>query len=154
MASTRSGTTPAHDWANYPDLITAFARRLGGVVIENRPAVDVLRQHDAPEVLHYADPPYPYETRNARWAGKAYRFEMSEGDHREFAAALHQLRGMVVVSGYPCALYDDLFGDWRRVQRQSMSDGARPRTECLWLNLAAVRTLEQENHQLTLLEMT
>lgn len=40
-------------------------------------------------------------------------------------------------SGYPSPLYDTLYGDWVRVDREAMADGARPRTECLWLNNAA-----------------
>lgn len=61
--SNRSGTTPAHDWANYPEMLDAFTARLRGVVIEKRPAVDVLAQQDGPETLHYVDPPYVHSTR-------------------------------------------------------------------------------------------
>lgn len=35
----------------------------GGVVIENRPAGEIMPQHDTLETLHYVDPPYPLETR-------------------------------------------------------------------------------------------
>jgi hypothetical protein len=44
--SHRSGTTPAHDWANYPGHVSAFTARLAGVCIENRPAAEVILQHD------------------------------------------------------------------------------------------------------------
>jgi DNA adenine methylase len=39
--SNRSGTTPAHDWANFPKVLDFFIRRLSGVVIEQRPASEV-----------------------------------------------------------------------------------------------------------------
>jgi DNA adenine methylase len=138
--SNRSGTTPAHDWGNYPDQLAAVLERLRGVVIENRPAVEVIRQHDSPETLHYVDPPYPKESRSD--AGDDYGHEMDTEDHRALATALHTLDGMVILSGYACDLYDDeLFPDWHRVARGTFADGARARTEVLWLNLAATARL-------------
>lgn len=135
--SNRSGTTPAHDWANFPDCLRAIAERLKGVVIENRDAVELMAQHDSPETLHYVDPPYPISTRKMGnpYCGKGYRFELTDDDHRTLGKALHELTGMVVVSGYPCDLYDrEMFPDWKRIERQAHADGARKRTEVLWLN--------------------
>ena len=63
-ASSRSGTTPAHDWGNYPDVLETIIKRVRGVVIENRDAVAVMRQHDDPMALHYVDPPYLPQTRS------------------------------------------------------------------------------------------
>jgi len=37
-------------------------------------------------------------------------------------------------SGYPHPLYDDALADWRRVERVALADGAKPRTEVLWMN--------------------
>jgi len=137
-SSNRSGTTPAHDWANYPDHIKCFTSRLQGVVIENRTAVEVLLQHDTPETLHYVDPPYPHSTRNMKRGNAAYAHEMTDAQHRELAQVLHSLQGMVVLSGYACELYDrELFADWKRVQRLAKADGAKDRIEVLWLNKAA-----------------
>src|SRR5690606_36400469 len=79
--SNRSGTTPAQDWMNYPPHVRTFAERLRGVVIENRDAWDVMRQHDSPETLHYVDPPYMHETRNMRRGNAAYEREMTAEDH-------------------------------------------------------------------------
>lgn len=143
--SSRSGTTPAYDWAHYPWQIDAFVERLRGVVIENRDAADVVRQHDGPETLHYVDPPYVHETRSARRGerGKGYAFEMTDGDHAALAAVLRGLEGMVVLSGYPCDLYDrELYPDWRRIARQHLADGAKRRTEVLWFNPAAAAALQ------------
>jgi DNA adenine methylase len=56
--SNRSGTTPAHDWVNWPDQIAAITARLRGIVIENRLAADVMAQHDRRQTLFYVDPPY------------------------------------------------------------------------------------------------
>jgi DNA adenine methylase len=137
--SNRSGTTPAHDWVNYPNSVGGFVERLAGVVIENRPAVGIMLQHDSPATLHYVDPPYPHVTRAVGAAAKSYRHELTDAEHTELAAALHSLSGMVILSGYPCDLYDrELYRDWKRVERDALADGARPRTEVLWMNDAAV----------------
>lgn len=132
--SNRSGTTPAHDWRNYPGNLGAIMERLRGVCIENRPGAEIMAIHDGPTTLHYVDPPYVPETRDK---GGDYRHEMTDEDHRALAAVLHNLRGMVCLSGYPCDLYEELYGDWRRVERGSHADGARKRIEVLWMNYDA-----------------
>lgn len=142
---TRSGTTPAQDWHNYPSQIQAFVERLRGVVIESAPAADVVKRYDSPETLHYADPPYPHETRTfkSRPTGRVYRFEMTSDDHRTLAAGLHAASGMVAVSGYACELYDnELYPDWHRVTKATHADSALDRTEVLWLNPACASALE------------
>ncbi len=139
--TTRPWKTPAGDWAGYPDLVASFTRRLQGVVIENRPALDVIRRHDNAQALHYVDPPYPHETRQRPDAHR-YALELTADDHRELASVLREAHGMVVISGYPCDLYDnELYPDWQRVERTAFADGARRRTEVLWLSPAAFRRL-------------
>jgi DNA adenine methylase len=131
--SNRSGTTPAHDWAHWPDQVEAFTKRLQGVVIESRNGLDIIEQHDSAETLTYVDPPYPDSTR--RGGAGAYQFEMTDDDHRALAAVLRGVAGFVVVSGYPCELYDqELYADWHRVERKALADGAQARTEVLWLS--------------------
>jgi DNA adenine methylase len=144
--SDRSGTTPAHDWRNLPQALPAITRRLAGVVIEQRSALDILRQHDRSDALHYVDPPYVHETRAAGnpYCGKHYyRHELTDEQHVELAATLHDLQGAVVLSGYPSELYRRLYGDWHQVKHRAYADGARTRVEVLWLNPAAVRGLGQ-----------
>ncbi len=128
---TRSGTTPSHDWRNYPGSFGDVIERLQGVVIENRDAADVMTTYDDIEAVHYVDPPYVAETRNK---GKDYRHEMTDEDHEALSEMLHTLRGSVVLSGYRSALYDALYKGWRYVERYALADGARHRVECLWLS--------------------
>lgn len=139
--SNRSGTTPAHDWMNYPDALRGIVQRLRGVIIEHRDALDVLRTFDAPETLFYVDPPYLHDTRNVRSRAPAYRHEMTDDQHRQLGEALRSLSGMVVLSGYPHPLYDELFAGWDRIETAAHADGARPRTEALWLNHACSAAL-------------
>lgn len=144
--SSRSGTTPAHDWQNYPDALPALVERLQGVTIECRDAREVMAQHDGPATLHYVDPPYLPETRaqGNRYdlAWRMYRHELSREDHAELLDFLAEREGMVVLSGYPDPLYDARLAGWRRVEKEAFADGARPRTEVLWLNPACASALE------------
>jgi DNA adenine methylase len=132
--SNRSHTTPAHDWANYPEALRVTIERLRGVVIENREALRCMQAHDGPDVLHYVDPPYVHETRHFRERSPSYRHEMSDAEHVALAAGLQDLAGFVIVSGYRCPLYDDLYAGWARVDRGAHADGAKERTESLWLS--------------------
>lgn len=136
--SNRSGTTPARDWLNWPDQVSVLTERLRGVVIENKAAVDLIPQHDTPLTLFYVDPPYPFSTRSLPRGAVSpfcYRHEMTDADHQALATVLHAVAGMVVLSGYACDLYDsELYPDWHRVEVAAHADGARDRTEVLWLN--------------------
>jgi DNA adenine methylase len=132
--SKRVGGTPARDWMNYPDQIRYFVERLQGVIIENRPAIDVIKQHDSLGALHYIDPPYLHSTRNMKRGNAYYAVEMTDEDHRELAVLLHRVKGMVVLSGYRSALYEEMYGDWKMVEHAHHADGAADRVECLWLS--------------------
>jgi len=141
----RNSAHPAKDWTNYPSAVAAFCSRLQAVVIENRPAVEVVLQHDSPETLHYCDPPYVFETRSANVVrgGKGYRHEMDEAAHRDLARVLREAKGMVVLSGYPGELYSELYSDWTMSRRHTHADGGLDRTEVLWMNAACVDALER-----------
>lgn len=150
--SNRSGTTPAHDWQHYPEALRLAIERLRGVVIESRPALDVIAANDTREgTLFYVDPPYLHSTRGRvarRGAGKpahCYSHEMTDADHAALLEALLACRSKVLLSGYPSALYDDALAGWHRIERTAYADGARARTEVLWLNYPPPRPAwEQE----------
>lgn len=128
-------TTPAADWMNYPESLRLVVERLRGVVIEHRPALEILRMYDKPETFFYCDPPYPISTRSACSHGRhCYSHEMTNEDHRILADALHAVRGKVIVSGYLCPLYVSLYRDWRRLDVDTLADGARPRRESIWIS--------------------
>ena len=146
----RQGSHPSRDWVNYPANLQYFTQRLREVVIESRPAIEVISQHDAPTTLHYCDPPYVLETRSKHVTrdGKGYRHEMTNEQHAQLAEVLKKAKGMVLVSGYANDLYDrELFPDWVRVERQALADGALERTEVLWMNAACAAALESQEKQ-------
>jgi DNA adenine methylase len=134
-------------WAEYPDSIAEVGQRLAGVLIENRPAIEVITAHDAAATLHYVDPPYVHDTRyKGATSGRYYRHEMDDAEHRKLLNVLLELEGMVVLSGYPSELYADLLPDWTCYStsaRISAARGTASRTECIWLNPACVDRVSQ-----------
>lgn len=71
-----------------------------------------------------------------------YADELTREDHERLVrACLVAVAGgaRVAVSGYGCAVYDDAFADWRRVEIQGRANAvtpgrAEPRTEVLWMS--------------------
>lgn len=63
---------------------------------------------------------------------------MSDEEHRELAAALHAIEGKVLVSAYPCPLYEELYADWRVVlipKKKDVGNGEKAdAVEGVWLN--------------------
>lgn len=120
----------------YRERLSAAAERIRLVTLECRPAVQVIEQYGAaPGNLLYVDPPYLGSTRSG-W--DRYPEEMrDEAGHREMAAALQEVAGPVLVSGYASDLYDrELFPDWDRIEIGTFSANAvdRVRTEVVWSN--------------------
>jgi DNA adenine methylase len=145
IGSQRERTTPSHDWRGFPAALPAIVDRLRGVVIEKRPAAQIMARHDKPDTLFYVDPPYMFATRSAKRIGNdlfhGYRHEMDDAGHAALLEQLIGLVGMVVVSGYATALYDTALAGWRRVETAAFADRGEARTEVLWLNPACVDRL-------------
>lgn len=120
-AGLRAGTLPVHGWMTLPETVRVAAERMRGVVIEQRPAAQVMQTHDGAQTVHYVDPPYLPETRDK---GRDYRHEMTRDEHEEMLCALLDLRGAVVLSGYASPLYDDALKGWRRIEIASRADRA------------------------------
>lgn len=137
-----SNRSAAKDWSTYPDSLQRIVARMDGVSIENRPALDLIRDLDRPDALHYIDPPYVWETRTKRRGagGKpanGYLHEMTDADHAELLDLICEVKGMVVLSGYSSPLYEERLKGWQVVLRKALADGARERTEVIYLNPAA-----------------
>lgn len=141
--SQRSETnSPAVDWASWPEVLPAAVERLRGVVIENKPALDVITRYDKRGGIMFVDPPYVHGARNLNQG--SYRHEMTDEDHRELAATLRQVRGYVVVSGYPSDLYEEIFQGWPQFSRKAYADKSAERTEVVWLSPRTAEALERE----------
>lgn len=129
------------------DHLPAVVARLKHVQLECDDAAAVIARYDSPATLYYLDPPYVWETRSKRTSKVSARYtaELDEAGHRALAAQLHQVVGMVVLSGYPSPLYVDLYeaAGWRRLDRACLTDHGF-RVECLWFNPAAAAALPRQ----------
>lgn len=126
-------------------MLPRLSNRMTSVLIENRDFRKIIQLYDTEETFFYLDPPYLPETRK----GGTYPHELTTDDHRELVEILHNIKGKVMLSGYPSELYDSL--GWRKIewnvccraagrtrasglQGKGMVSKLQQRTECVWLN--------------------
>lgn len=143
------GRDKAHSFRAAVDEFPRFTRRLRHVQIDHDSFERVIRRYAGPDTLLYCDPPYLPETRTR---ADRYRHELSRDDHRRLLDMLINAAGMVLLSGYRSELYDLALAGWQRVDIAAhvcAANGARPkRTECVWLNPAAVAANERRQASL------
>ena len=141
-------------WLGSVEGLSEIVQRLLRVQIENAPAIEVIRRYDSEDTLFYCDPPYPHDSRSDL---KAYRYEMSDDEHRKLAEVLHNIKGKVALSGYHSKLMDELYGDWNYLEaapKKAHSTNTRAdlekqeRVEVLWGNYPILeRGLECQNQE-------
>jgi DNA adenine methylase len=128
------------------EMLPEIAERLLRVQIENRPAIDVIRLYDSPGTLFYCDPPYVHQTRGD---AKAYKYEMTDGQHTELAAVLNRVQGKAVISNYDCPLMNELYPapNWRKFANPPRTNHATKgqRVEVLWTNYDPAEVEEERN---------
>jgi DNA adenine methylase len=138
-------------WLGAVEDLPLIAERLLRVQIENRPALEVIRLYDSPETLFYCDPPYVHSTRGD---DNAYKYEMTDAQHRELAEVLNSVRGKVALSNYDAPLLDRLYPSpqWRKLILPERTNHATKgkRVEVLWTNYdpAQVKTAQSSNGEL------
>jgi DNA adenine methylase len=141
VTSLRQGGSKAASARRRADALDLCAERLRSVIVENRPALEVLAAFDTPQTAFYVDPPYLGSVRDSLTRGhrriRDYAHDMtSPADHAVLALALHACRGTVLLSGYSSDLYDELYAGWHRL------DVAVPRSASNRLGVAGDRACE------------
>lgn len=129
-----TGHSPSAYVESYAARMAAVGQRMSRVTLENRDALELIRDYGAePSVCIYADPPYLGSTRAAN-----YRVEMLEDDlHVQLAEALRGCKASVVLSGYASSLYEDLYPGWHRMELKAPTalSGRAAENEVLWSNV-------------------
>lgn len=96
------GSRPHAMWRNFP-LITAAAKRLQSVVVENKDCEKLISQYDRPDSFFYCDPPY-FQTESYYEGGGFGR-----GDHTRLADCLTGMKGKFLLSYNDCPEIRDLY---------------------------------------------
>lgn len=127
---------PESNWAN----LELVASRFIGVQIENLEAMKFVEKYDDVDTVIYFDPPYVSVTRAQP---ERYSFEWTDAQHIEAASLLRRCQGYVVISGYACPLYTELYENygWQRHDRETQTNSGGKRIESVWLSPKTVRAL-------------
>jgi DNA adenine methylase len=119
------------------DRLPEIRERLVDVLLENRPASELMALIEDDQSLIYCDPPYPLSARSGK--SKEYEFEMDDDEHAEIVEQLRVHPSMIAVSGYPGSVYDSL--GWDEFERPHFTLMGAVRSERLWLNPLASERL-------------
>jgi len=119
-------------WQRYPNRIPLLHRRLRGVTVMRRDALQTIASTDSSDTLFNVDPPYVHESE--RDTKQKYKYEMTDEQHEELADVLHSVRGMAIVSGYRTKLYERLYPDWPTISMQHIANAAKRAEEILWMS--------------------
>jgi len=147
LLTSRAGMAGAVSrWLGAVEDLPLIGQRLLRVQIEHDTAINVITRYDSPETLFYCDPPYPHDSRGD---SKAYRYEMTDDEHRKLADALHDAQGKVALSSYHGTLMAELYSDWNYIEAPSRTihSTKQQRTEVLWINYPLEETAAwQQQH--------
>ena len=132
MVTNSRGGSVVDDWRRIGHL-RQIVERLQMVQIENDDAFNIIKRYDTPDTLFYIDPPYVHSSRSERWK-RAYSHEMANSQHRELSELLRGIDGMVILSGYPSRLYDELYDGWTVRHRIDRKENLGRSIECLWIS--------------------
>ena len=138
----RSMNDNVSGWLSAVEGLPEVHARLQRVLVENRPALDIIRSEDANDTLFYLDPTYPSETRTSK---DVYEHEMSDNDHYELLGTITECTGKVMISSYniPGLPVSDTYraklSNWNRHDKEihNHASGSKKKpvmTEVLWCN--------------------
>ena len=136
------GKIPAKSYISKVRRLHSFSRRIRPAQIECKDFRNLIPVYDSEDTLFFLDPPYVPETRK----GGKYQKEMTSDDHKDLVKILRNIKGKVLLCGYPNRIYDVLrhspgwhtkeFDKVLRVanRRTTMTKKQLYRREMIWYN--------------------
>ena len=118
-------------FSSYTECLPYFVNRLRDVIIENFDWRKLIKVYDSKDTLFYVDPPYLEEVCSSN--SVTYEYRISREEHLELSEVLRSSQGNVVLSGYQCELYDDLYKGWFSAAHTAIAGSGRRRTEMIWI---------------------
>jgi len=126
-----------HAWKTIVQQLPEIAKKIKNTHIFNKDACKIIEAFNSKNALVYCDPPYVPET---RVSPDAYGpNEMNTDAHITLSQKLMRFEGKVVISGYSGILYNRLYAEWRRIEKEvpnhSSQQKNKPRkVEVCWMN--------------------
>lgn len=119
----------------FNDIDSTLVEKLGnGPGFHSMDYLDIVAWYgDKTTTVYYFDPPYLFETRS--YQQNIYRYEWQNQDHEKFLEVVQKIQCPVLISHYPCEMYNTALAHWRKIHFQSMTR-AGVRTECLYMNFS------------------
>ena len=128
--TTWKGAYNTQTWGRVPEAILEAVDRLKNAQIENRPAIQLIKEFNDPETLIYVDPPYMKSLLSSSY----YKHEMSDCDHLEMLRVLKVSNSKIILSGYESSLYEKELKDWKKIIIPTSNFTGKTKNEVLWVN--------------------
>lgn len=125
------------------------ADRFSDVQIEQLPCLELIERYNFEDNLFYFDPPYVRETRkNPNY----YHLDWVDKDHEDTSLLLRETDAHVVISGYACDLYCELYEKhgWKRFDKKASTNSGGSRVESLWLSPLTYEVFERSKMQMSM----
>lgn len=131
-------------WMGGIDGLYEVADRLMNIMIEYRPALEIIGLYNDPDTLFYLDPPYLHSTRTTK---QGYKHEMTEKDHQELLDEIKESVSLIAISGYNNELYNTQLKDWFRFEDKikRLAGPRGKRQEVLWTNYDPTKVVRERN---------
>jgi site-specific DNA-adenine methylase len=103
------------------------------VIVECADYAGIIAKYDEwrRKVFIYFDPPYLFETRKS--GKRLYKHEWSETEHIRFLKLAVKVKSDVMISHYPCKLYNEYLNGWNHFDFESMTRNGMA-TERIYMN--------------------
>ena len=127
---------PVSKYLSAVDGLIKVADRFRCVMIEQLPAIELIRKYDSSDALFYCDPPYPRSTLSGK-NKPLYGCDMSDLEHECLLSTLKLCKGKVLISSYDSRLYREQLSNWNCVVKSThvqFSNSSQNRIEHLWKN--------------------
>lgn len=133
-------------WLSGISKLSNVSTRITGVVIECRPALQVIEKYDDIATTMYLDPPYPFESRKTR---DGYDYEMTTDDHKDLLNTICVCESNIAISSYENDLYLKYLKGWHifkdKVKQLAGPRGLRQETVFMNYNPKEIRHLNQSS---------
>lgn len=137
------GPYNTYEWTDMYGRIGHAAIRLKDAQIENKPALELIEQHNDSDTLIYCDPPYL----KSELVSSHYKYDFSFDDHKRLLELIKAHTGPAMISGYDSELYDEHLKGWNRFTKTTKvgitNKRKSDREEILWCNFPIQQSMKQ-----------